>query len=124
MIWDIIINQDYDKLNEPHVKSEINPKFFINKNLPVFNLSDSSNIIIDMIKIIEKAKEIHLTSTFWSIIIYYLQLKYNLFNNIPIFLHSYTIPDRVFNKKNSNVEFDKSMYCEFGTTWNILNNNI
>lgn len=119
----IIINQSNDRLNKPYIKSEINPKFFINKNLPVFNLSDSSNIIIDMIKIIEKAKEIHLTSTFWSVIIYYLQLKYNLFNNIPIFLHSYTIPDRVINK-NNNAKFDKSIYCEFGTTWNILNNNI
>ena len=119
----IIINQDYDKLNEPHVKCKINSNFFINKNLPVFNLSKSSDIIIDMIKIIENAKEIHLTSTFWSLVIYYLQLKFNLFKKIPIFLHSYVIPDRVINKNNSNAEFDKSMYSEFGSNWKFLNEN-
>ena len=46
-------------------------------------------MIFDMILLIEKSKEIHLISTFWSLIIYLLQKKYNLFKNIPIYLHNY-----------------------------------
>ena len=129
----IIINQDDDKINRPRPKygsnddlelmGEINSNFFINKNLPVFNLSKSSVTIIDMIKIIENAKEIHLTSTFWTLIIYYIQLKYNLFSKIPIFLHSYVIPSRIYSNL-VNSSFDKNMYCEFGSVWKILNKNI
>lgn len=58
-------------------------------NISIVNLHFSSDLVFDMIKIIENAKELHLVSTFWALIIYYMQHKYNLFSKIPIFFHSY-----------------------------------
>lgn len=101
------------------LSSGINNKYFINKDLPVYNINNSSDIVFDMIKIIENAKEIHLTSTFWSLIIYYLQLKFGLFNNIKIFLHSYVIPSRIYCCV-IKARFDDGLYKEFGSNWEFL----
>ena len=93
------LNLEFNKYNE--IRNNIGDKYFItnsslsdfdNEKLPKynhFNLSFSSNILFDMITTIENAEEIHLKSTFWSLIIYYLQLKYNLFSKVKIFYHSY-----------------------------------
>jgi hypothetical protein len=75
----IITNVDYILFDKTKLSS----------NLPVVNLEFKSSIIFDQIMIIENAKEIHIISTFLALIIYYLQKKYNLFNNIPIYFHSY-----------------------------------
>jgi hypothetical protein len=66
----------------------INNNYIVNKELPTFNLCESSTICFDMIKVINESKEIHILSTFWSLIIYNLQKKYNLFMNIPIYFHN------------------------------------
>lgn len=54
-----------------------------------YNLNFSSYFVFDNLLIIENCKEIHLISTFYSLIIYYLQLKYNMFSDISIYFHSY-----------------------------------
>jgi hypothetical protein len=117
----IIINDDLNRnKNESRaLSSGINNKYFINKDLPVFNINNSSKVVFDMIKIIENAKEIHLTSTFWSLIIYYLQLKFDLFKDIKIFLHSYVIPSRIYCDK-IKARFDDGLYKEFGSNWIFL----
>jgi hypothetical protein len=79
------LGTEYIVINSDHIDIPLN----INNNYPRFNLSYSTNIVFDAIKTIENAKEIHLTSTFWSKIIDILQKKYNLFENIPIYFHSY-----------------------------------
>lgn len=80
---------DYVIINED-INRNINiDRGYINKDAYIFNINDSSKIVFDMLKIIENAKEIHLTSTFWSLIIYNLQKKYNLFYDIPIYFHNY-----------------------------------
>ena len=66
----------------------INPDYIINKNLPTVNLCKSSTICFDMLRVLHESSEIHILSTFWSLIIYQLQKKYNLFKDIPIFFHS------------------------------------
>jgi hypothetical protein len=93
------LNLELEKYNE--IKKSKGDKYFIingdlsmydKKKLPnynYFNLCFSSIIVFDMIKVIENAEEIHLISTFWSLIIYYLQLRYNLFSTIKIYFHSY-----------------------------------
>ena len=75
----IITNSEYNTFHHDKIPS----------NIPVVNLAFKSNIVFDQIMIIENAKEIHIVSTFLALIIYYLQKKYNLFNNIPIYFHSY-----------------------------------
>lgn len=77
-------------------------KYITCNNLPIFNLNNSSKICFDMIKVIENAKEIHLISTFWSLIIYQLQKKYNLFLNIPIYFHNYTRDSYCINLYENN----------------------
>ena len=74
---------------------KVNRKYFKNNKLPVFNLNFTSDVMFDMIMIIEKSKEIHLISTSWSLIILLLQKKFNLFNNIPIYFHNYIRPNHV-----------------------------
>ena len=66
----------------------INNNYIVNKELPTFNLCESSTVCFDMIKVINESKEIHILSSFWSLIIYNLQKKYNLFMNIPIYFHN------------------------------------
>ena len=51
-----------------------------------------------MIKVLENAKEIHLIESTYSIAIYLLQKKYNMFENIPIYFHTY-----VRNNRNMNI---------------------
>lgn len=70
----------------------------INTDLPIFNLNAYSNKIFDMIKVLENAKEIHLIESTYSIAIYLLQKKYNMFENIPIYFHTY-----VRNNRNMNI---------------------
>ncbi len=93
------LNLEMNKYNE--ITKNIGDKYFIingdindfnSEKIPkysYFNLSFSSEILFDMITLIENAQEIHLKSTFWSLIIYYLQLRYGLFSNIKIYFHSY-----------------------------------
>ena len=81
--------KDYIIINEDSPRGINIDKKYLNENTRIYNINGSSNIVFDIIKIIENAKEIHLTSTFWSLIIYNLQKKYNLFSNIPIYFHSY-----------------------------------
>ena len=78
----IIINEDINR------NLKINRKFIIS-DLPLFNINGSSTIVFDSIKLLENSKEIHIISTFWSMIIYLLQKKYNIFQNTPIYFHNY-----------------------------------
>jgi hypothetical protein len=88
------IGLNYNIIFEDNIrKLSINKSKIINKNLPTFNLCNSSKICFDLIKIIENAKEIHILSTFWSLIIYNLQKKYNLFNRNNIYFHESARPN-------------------------------
>lgn len=63
----------------------INKLLIHDKSLPIFNLNNCSDIVYDMVKVIDKAKEIHIFASFWSLIIYQLQKKYNLIQNTVYF---------------------------------------
>ena len=83
------IGKEYIIVNEDSNRNLKINRDKINSTLPLFNLNNCSDINFDMIMTIENAKELHIISTFWSAIIYLLQKKYNLFSNIPIYLHNY-----------------------------------
>ena len=92
----IIINEDVSR------KLKIDRKYLSNEYL-IFNINNSSNIIFDMIKILENSEEIHTISTFWSLIILLLQRKYNLFKNKDIYFHNYVRKGYYYHLyKNSN----------------------
>tara|TARA_R110002126_G_scaffold227664_1_gene372247 strand:- start:3462 stop:4193 length:732 start_codon:yes stop_codon:yes gene_type:complete len=78
----IIVNEDNErKLNIDRKK--------INSEYQIFNINNSSDILFDMIKILENSEEIHLISTFWSMLIKIIQKKYNLFEGKNIYFHDY-----------------------------------
>lgn len=57
------------------------------ENYNSINLDKTSYVFFDFIKILQNAKEIHLLDSVWSAIVYLLDSKYKLFENIPIKVH-------------------------------------
>jgi hypothetical protein len=90
-------------MNDVKRKICINEKYISDtyKKLPRFNLCNCSKICFDMLTVIENAKEIHIFSTFWSLIIYQLQKKYNMYNDKKIFFHN-SVRDGYFFKLYEN----------------------
>lgn len=89
----------YETSNHSKKKYGINIKKFnidhINdkyRELPKFNLDQSSDLFFDMIKVFENAKEIHLMESVWCAVIYLLQKKYGLLKDIKIYIHEYIRP--------------------------------
>lgn len=48
------------------------------------NLTNSTEVFFDYIKILENAKKIELVDSVWATIVYHLDAKYGIFRNIPI----------------------------------------
>lgn len=61
-------------------------KSTIHKNV---DLNRISNNIFDSIKILEKAKEIHIVDSVWSILCYLLDTKYGLFKDKKVYLYPF-----------------------------------
>jgi len=83
------VGNDYVIINEDPQRGLKIDRNKIKSNFPLFNINASTNIIFDAIRALENAKEIHTISTFWSMIIYILQKKYNFLINIPVYFHDY-----------------------------------
>jgi hypothetical protein len=64
------------------LKNYINNKFHNS-----INLNGISIAFYDFIKILENSEEIHLHDSCWSVFIYLLDIKYNLFKNINIYYY-------------------------------------
>jgi hypothetical protein len=99
------INRDYDLENESYNESGLIGKDYIvihedvsrgitidhtkiNHGL-MYDLNDKSDIMIDQIKILENAKEIHLIDSSYSVMIYFLSFHNDKIKNIPKFLHKH-----------------------------------
>lgn len=61
----------------------------IETNLPVYNLSNCSDYILDTLKIIENAKEVHIFDSLYGTIVYLLINTSNFLENVPIYYHKY-----------------------------------
>ena len=64
----------------------------------IIELDKSSNIFFDMIKVLENAKEIHVIDSVWAAICYLLDVRYNLFNHIPIYVYCHRNFSRMFTE--------------------------
>jgi hypothetical protein len=93
--------------NDVNRNFEINDKYL--PNLPRYNLNQCSKICFDVIKILERAKEIHIFSSFWALIIYNLQKRYDLFNQNNIYFHNYVRPNYYLELYTNN-------------SWNFIDN--
>ena len=84
------INCEYIiKHSDSSRRLNINLNTNLNTNLKIIELNNLSKNMIDTINLIANAKEIHVIDSNYSVMIMLLQKKYNLFNNIPIFLYNY-----------------------------------
>jgi len=68
---------------------KINRRRITNKQLPIFDLNQKSKNMVDMLTIIDKAQEIHVLDSNYSVLIHLMQLSDNTFApNTKIFLHA------------------------------------
>ena len=98
MYLNFIINPKY--LTSTSQKSEIIVHHDYTRNLSTpfkhkdcYNLDKKSTILLDQIDKLQSAFSIFLIDSSYSVLIYHLQKRYNLFSNIPIFLYVY--PGRI-----------------------------
>lgn len=85
------IGEKYNVIHDDPIRGyHLNGLF--NRNIPYYNLNLQSDNMIDQIKIIENAKELHFIDSNYSVLIYYLSLTNNKIKNIPKFLHASSRP--------------------------------
>jgi len=84
-------NEKYNNFNKKEyvVGHIINEMRHIQTNYPIYNLSNCSNYILDTLKIIEQAKEVHIFDSLYGTIIYLLINTSNFLENTPIYYHKY-----------------------------------
>lgn len=83
------------------------------KDYAVYLLNDKSNKIVDLLKIIENAKEIHVYDSLYGTLIYLLYFSStNFCRNIPIYIHKYA------RKKIAN--FYNYELIQKSNDWHIL----
>jgi len=89
-------NIEEEKLNEYNLKdyivvnsiSSMKDDYFVGKN--VFDLNFKSDLILDMLKIIENANEIHIYDSLYGTLIYLMYFKLDFFKNKKIYYHRYS----------------------------------
>ena len=93
---DIIVHHDYGR--------NLSTVF---KHKDSYNLDKKSTIMLDQIDKLQSAFSIFLIESSYSVMIYHLQKRYNLFQNIPIFLYVY--PGRI-----------GSIYIDLPNNWILI----
>jgi len=83
----IIFNKivSYKNYAAVHMADEMN----IYTSLPIILLNDKSSTIIDMIKVLENAQEIHIYDSLYGMLVYLLYFSNNLNKNQKIYFHFY-----------------------------------
>lgn len=127
-------NNFFQSLNLPEkyiVVSEydiniINRKYIKNKNLPIININNLSKKYWDIIKVLEKAEEVHLLENSTSLMVYHLQYK-NIMEKVPVDFHTYARRDdpgrKCISEEVSNIFMDMVM-CPKLKNWNFIYENI
>ena len=79
----------HDDQNTPGGNTGINLNDIL-KDIPnIINLNSITSNVFDYVKILEKAKEIHLVDSIWAATCYLLDAKYSLFKNKNVFLYAF-----------------------------------
>jgi len=85
--YEMFINKKCEKYILYHEDKNRNIIINNNKTDNMYDLNNSTSIFFDYIKILENAKEIHLIDSVWASLIYLIDAKYRLFENIPIYIY-------------------------------------
>lgn len=83
LIYNKIVN--YNNYAVAHITEGMN----VNTRLQIILLNDKSSTIIDMLKVLENAKEIHIYDSLYGMLVYLLYFSNNLNKNKKIYFHSY-----------------------------------
>lgn len=86
-------------------------KKFIKTDLPIINLDQISNKMIDYFDVLLNAKEIHLIHSSWSNLLYILNFNEEKLKSIPIYMHFYSRENKdycLYEPKHSNWTYLKS----------------
>lgn len=90
--YELLTNKDYIVLHDDSQRGLNINKSKIHSNMHVHQLNGSSQLMIDQIKIIENAKEIHFIDSSYSVLIYFLSLTNEKVKQIPKYFHYYANP--------------------------------
>jgi hypothetical protein len=83
LIYNKIIK--YKNYAAAHITEGMN----VNTRLQIISLNDKSSTIIDTLKVLENAKEIHIYDSLYGMLVYLLYFSNNLNKNKKIYFHSY-----------------------------------
>jgi len=87
--FDELPNKEYIVLHDDPDRSLLIDKTKLPQNYHIHQLNGSSKNMIDQIKILENAKELHFIDSSYSVLIYYLSLTNDKIKNIPKYFHFY-----------------------------------
>lgn len=90
-------NQDYIVIHDDKDRNLIIDEYHLKSSKNIYQLNSSSKIMIDQLKILENAKEIHLIDSSYSVLIYFLSFNSEKLSNIPKYIHSYANRNRDYN---------------------------
>jgi len=82
-----------------NIRSNILPinKKFIRNDLPIINLDQISNKLIDYLDVLLNAKEIHVIHSSWSNLLHNLNFSEEKLKSIPIYIHFYCRDNKDYN---------------------------
>ena len=84
-----VLDKEYIVLHDDIVRSIIVDRSRLPQNYYVYQLNGSSDNMVDQIKILENAKEIHFIDSSYSVLIYFLSLTNEKIKKIPKYFHYY-----------------------------------
>jgi hypothetical protein len=114
-----LINTEYSVICEYGINN-INRKYVEKEN--IVNLHMISNDMLDIVKIVENANDIHLIENSVALLIYHLQSK-NLMKKVNVNLHAYSrkdVPYRVCNGDDKNNFYINMLLSPRLENWNII----
>lgn len=87
-------NIEYKDYVVVHDDANRGMKINLDTDLDIYNLNGVSEIMLDQIKILENAKEIHLIDSSYSVLVYFLSFTNDKIRKIPKYLHKYIMGQR------------------------------
>jgi len=90
-------DKEYIVIHDDSKRSLNIDRTHIPTGLPLYQLDSQSKTMLDQLKIIENAKEIHLIDSSYSVLVYYLSFYSEKIKNTPKYIHSYMNRNRDYN---------------------------
>lgn len=87
--FEVLENEEYIVIHDDPERSLLIDRDKLPKNFHIYQLNGSSQTMVDQIKILENAKELHFIDSSYSVLIYFLSLTNEKIKSIPKYFHYY-----------------------------------